>query len=185
MIDVAEKLKPELATPFPNIPEFWKCNKTGLIVPKHELANINYRTEILRDAEYDKGFQNDLMAASRESLLFWINTFCWTFHQFDVAGDTGERHEAKAVHCPFISWEIQDILFERLIWHLATVLLIIRISAASRVAERINRPCFTLANSSNKAISRLSPDAACSVVDSPSMQPPVNTLNKCILVRYF
>ena len=119
MIDVAEKLKPELSTPFPNIPEFWKCTKTGLIVPKHEIANINYRSEILRDAEYDKGFQNDLMAASRESLLFWVNTFVWTFHQFDVEGDTGERYESESVHCPFISWEIQDILFERLQWHLA------------------------------------------------------------------
>ena len=119
MIDIAEKLKPELATPFPNIPETWACNRTGLIVPKHEIENIEYRSQVLRDAEYDKGFQNDLMAASAESLLFWINAFVWTFHQFDVAGDTGERYEAKAVHCPFISWEIQDILFERLIWHLA------------------------------------------------------------------
>ena len=79
MIDVAEKLKPELATPFPNIPETWKCNKTGLIVPKREIENINYRSQVLRDAGYDKGFQNDLMAASAESLLFWVNTFVWTF----------------------------------------------------------------------------------------------------------
>ena len=119
MVDVVEKLKPELRTPFPDIPEFYKCTRTGLLVPKHELANINYRTEILRDAEYDKGFQNDLMAASAESLLFWVNTFVWTFHQFDVDGDTGERYESESVHCPFISWEIQDILFERLQWHLA------------------------------------------------------------------
>ena len=118
MIDVAEKLKPELATPFPNIPKTWKCNKTGLIVPKHEIENIEYRSQVLRDAEYDKGFQADLMTASKESLIFWINTFVWTFHQFDVEGTTGERYEAKAVHCPFNSWEIQDILFERLIWHL-------------------------------------------------------------------
>uniref|UniRef100_A0A6M3LG42 Putative terminase n=1 Tax=viral metagenome TaxID=1070528 RepID=A0A6M3LG42_9ZZZZ len=119
MIDVVEKLKPELSTPFPNIPDTWKCTKTGLIVPKHEIENIEYRHQVLRDAEYDKGFQNDLMAASAESLLFWVNTFCWTFHQFDVFGDTGERYQSEEVHCPFISWEIQDILFERLIWHLA------------------------------------------------------------------
>jgi len=119
MIDVAEKLKPELATPFPNIPETWKCNKTGLIVPKREIENINYRSQVLRDAGYDKGFQNDLMAASAESLLFWVNTFVWTFHQFDVEGSTGERYASEEVHCPFNSWEIQDILFERLIWHLA------------------------------------------------------------------
>ncbi len=119
MIDIAEKLKPELATPFPNIPETWKCSRTGLVVPKRELLNINYRANVLHDAEYDKGFQADLMAASKESLLFWVNTFVWTFHQFDVEGDTGERKEAEQVHNPFNSWEIQDILFERLVWHLA------------------------------------------------------------------
>ena len=70
MIDVAEKLKPELAIPFPNIPETWKCTRTGLIVPKHEIENINYRSQVLRDAEYDKGFQADLMAASAESRFF-------------------------------------------------------------------------------------------------------------------
>lgn len=118
MIDVTEKLKPTLSEPFPDIPEFWKCTKTGLLVPKQEIANLKYREGILRDAEHDKGFQNDLMAASAESLLFWLNSFVFTFHQFDVEGDTGERYESKLVHCPFISWDIQDILFERLIWHL-------------------------------------------------------------------
>ena len=116
---VEEKLKPQLSVPFPNVPEFFKCSKTGLMIPKRKIANINYRAEILKDAEYDKSFQNDLMTASKESLLFWINTFCWTFHQFDVTGETGERHESKEAYHPFITWEIQDVLFERLIWHLA------------------------------------------------------------------
>jgi len=116
---VEEKLKPQLSTPFPNVPEFFTCSKTGLVIPKKKVANINYRAEILKDAECDKSFQQDLMTASRESLLFWVNTFCWTYHQFDVIGETGERYESKEAYHPFITWEIQDVLFERLIWHLA------------------------------------------------------------------
>ena len=119
MVDITEKLRPELRIPFPDVPEFWTCSRTGLIVPKRTVANLNYRAEILKNAEYDKGFQQDLMTASAESLLFWINSFCFTFHQFDVEGSTGERYESKEAYHPFISWEIQDVLFERLIWHLA------------------------------------------------------------------
>jgi hypothetical protein len=115
---VIDSLKPQLSTPFPNIPEQWECSKTGLLVPKHEIPNIEYRERVLLDAEDDEGLQEDLMAACSESLLYWVNTFVWTYHQFDVEGDTGQRHEAREAHNPFISWEIQDSLFEQLIRHL-------------------------------------------------------------------
>lgn len=118
MVDVADSLKPSLKTPFPSIPENWTCSKTGLVVPKEEIPNINYRVNVLAEAENDLGMQEDLMTASSESLLYWVNTFVWTYHQFDVTGETGKRHQAYEAHNPFISWEIQDVLFERLIWHL-------------------------------------------------------------------
>ncbi len=119
LTEVEEKLKPSLSEPFPDIPEFWSCSKTGLMVPKRKIANLNYRTNILKDAEFDKGFQQDLMTASKESILFWVNSFVFTYHQFDVSGETGERYESEEAYHPFISWQIQDILFERLVWHLA------------------------------------------------------------------
>ena len=115
---VIDSLKPSLSTPFPNIPEYWTCPKTGLIVPKETIPNMQYRARILKEAESDTEMQSDLLAACRESLLYWVNTFCFTFHQFDVKGDTGTRYQSKDVHCPFISWEVQDILFESLIRHL-------------------------------------------------------------------
>jgi len=115
---IEEKLKPQLSEPFPNVPEFFTCPKTGILIPKHETANINWRAEVLKDAEYDRGFQADLMTACKESLLLFVNLFVWTYHQFEVEGKTGERFESKEAYCPFISWEIQDILFERLEWHL-------------------------------------------------------------------
>jgi len=49
----------------------------------------------------------------RESLLFWTNTFVFTYHQFDVDLETGERIEAKNPHCPFITWTIQDELLDQ------------------------------------------------------------------------
>lgn len=115
---IIDSTKPQLSTPFPDIPERWECAKTGLLIPKHEISNIQYRAKVLREAEDDEGMQQDLMTASSESLLYWVNTFVWTFHQFDVEGDTGQTKMSTDTHCPFISWDIQDILFEQLIRHL-------------------------------------------------------------------
>lgn len=115
---VEEQLKPKLSEPFPNVSEFFECEFTGLRVPKQINKNLDYRAKILHAAENDKGLQKDLMTACSESLLYWVYTFCYTFHQFDVDGDTGLRYKSKVVHQPFIPWEIQDILFTRLIWHL-------------------------------------------------------------------
>ncbi|GAF70034.1 unnamed protein product, partial [marine sediment metagenome] len=85
---ITDTLKPQLATPFPNIQRYWKCPKTGLIVPKFEQENIEWRANLLHRAENDDILQNDLLAACKESLLFWINAFAWTYHQFDVDTET-------------------------------------------------------------------------------------------------
>jgi len=113
-----EELKPSLPEPFPNVPRYWKDAKTGLLIPKFELENIEWRDNLLKEAESDLILQRDLLAACKESLLFWINTFCWTYHQFDVDPETGERTEAIQPHNPFISWEIQDELFNAFEHHL-------------------------------------------------------------------
>jgi len=107
-------LKPKLSEPFPNIQRYWTCSKTGLKVPKFEQENIEWRTKLLNQAENDAILQRDLLSASAQSLLFFANTFVWTYHQFDVNPATGERIEARRPHCPFISWEIQDELFNLL-----------------------------------------------------------------------
>jgi hypothetical protein len=52
------------------------------------------------------------LAACAESQLFFINAFGWTLHQHEVDPITGLRIEAKNPHVPFISWEIQDSLFD-------------------------------------------------------------------------
>lgn len=118
MIPQSQTVKPKLKTPFPSRERFWKCTKTGLLVPKNVEENLEWREKLLREAEDDTILQADLMAACKESLLFWINAFGWTYHQFDVDENTGERIEAINSHVPMITWEIQDELFDKFEEHL-------------------------------------------------------------------
>ncbi|MBE3139505.1 MAG: hypothetical protein IMZ53_02875 [Thermoplasmata archaeon] len=109
-------IQPRLAEPFPDIPDLWKDRSTGLRIPKKTLPNIEYRSRLLKSAENDLILQNDLMEASSQSILFWINTFVWTYHQFDVDVTTGKRIPAKNTNVPFITWDIQDNLFNEFQW---------------------------------------------------------------------
>jgi len=115
---VIDSMKPVLTTPFPSERRYWTCPKTGLVVPKHVDENIEWRGNLLKNAENDPILQRDLMAASNESLLFWINAFAWTTHQFDTDPETGERMDAERPHSPFITWEIQDDLCDAFEDHL-------------------------------------------------------------------
>ncbi|NIM77894.1 MAG: hypothetical protein GTO20_03815, partial [Candidatus Aminicenantes bacterium] len=87
---------PQLATPFPSNRRYWKCPKTGLIVPKRHEEHLEWRENLLRKAENDAILQKDLLAASKESLLFWINAFAWTKHEFETDPDTGKQVPAEA-----------------------------------------------------------------------------------------
>jgi len=122
MIAETEIIRPQLKTPFPDVPEIWTCPRTGLKVPKDPVKNILWREKLLRAAEHDPILQRDLLAACGESLIFWINTFAWTYHQFDVDPETGERTEAIQPHNPFITWEIQDDLCNQFEYHLKEAL---------------------------------------------------------------
>ena len=99
--------KPLLASPFPNTPKIWTCPKTGLKVPKAIHENLEYRARLLQDADNDPQFQNDLWAACRDSLLFWVNAFVFTFKLREV-NDIGQQVQSEGVHAPFVTWEIQD-----------------------------------------------------------------------------
>ena len=111
MFLLSDSLRPKLKEPFPSTERFWKCPKTGLLVPKGHDANVQWRAELLQQAETDTILQSDLMAACSESQLFWINAFSWTYHQFDIVD--GKRIESTEPYVPFISWEIQDSLFDK------------------------------------------------------------------------
>ena len=111
-----EIVKPHLSSPFPCIPSIWIDPITGYKVPKGELANIKWRGQLLKEAEHDSELQSQLWDACSRSILFWVNAFVWTFHQFDV--DTGTRKMSDHADVPMITWAIQDdllLLFVRML----------------------------------------------------------------------
>ena len=120
VIDKKEILRPTLREPFPDIPRYWTCPKTGIAIPKREDENIAWRTAILADAEDDPGYQADLMYFCGQSFILWVNLMVWTFHQFDEEGETGRRIISEHQHVPFITWDIQDDLCNRFEHHLKT-----------------------------------------------------------------
>lgn len=100
--------KPTFDIPLQHL-ETWKDSKTGLIIPKRLFENLKYREELLKQAEDDLVLQKDLLAASKESFLYWLNTFCFTYHQEDVDPITHRTMPAEIANHPFISWPIQDL----------------------------------------------------------------------------
>jgi len=113
-MDTMDALRPILKEPFPNESRFSKDEKTGLLIPKRYDENIVWRRNLLTRAEKDPMLQRDLLSACAESVNFFINAFMWTYHQFDV-DEAGRRIEAKFPHQPFITWDIQDKLFQQFI----------------------------------------------------------------------
>lgn len=98
---------PELPAPFPLEPETWTCPKTGLVVPKNVDANLEWRARLLREANDDRHLQSTLMAACRDSLLFWINAFVFTL-RIQETDEQGRRIAARHSHVPMVTWAIQD-----------------------------------------------------------------------------
>jgi hypothetical protein len=105
---VLDPTRPRLVEPFPRTPGVWTCPITNLRVPKQVDENLRWRAKLLKAAEHDVGLQEDLFAASAKSLLFWVNAFGFTFRLRE--GDAaGKMVQAKNVHCPYVTWDIQDL----------------------------------------------------------------------------
>lgn len=105
--------KPQFDVPLQH-PEMWFDPITELWVPKRLDANIEYRKELLREADGDQVLQKDLMAACANSFLYWVNTFVWTYHQEDVDPETHRSKPAEVADWPFITWPIQDLVAARM-----------------------------------------------------------------------
>lgn len=88
-------------------PEVWTDPITNAQIPKRLEANLRYRQDLMARARSDRGLQNELKSMCRQSVLFWINTFAFTYHVKWVDEDFRER-TAKTTHVPFITWPIHD-----------------------------------------------------------------------------
>lgn len=100
------RLEPELPTPFPDFAEEWTCPVTGLVVPKTPAANLQYRADLLEAADEDEEMQDDLYTACSQSLLYFVNTFCFTLRIFESEGEGNKQAEHQ--HLPFVTWPVQD-----------------------------------------------------------------------------
>lgn len=98
---------PELDKEFPKKPRLWTCPVTGLAVPKDPDANLQWRADLLTAAETDEDLQVDLYTACSQSILFFINAFCFTLRVFESSTETGKVKE-EFTHLPYVTWEIQD-----------------------------------------------------------------------------
>jgi len=100
------RTQPDLATDFPDFPAEWHCPITGMVVPKNPDANLQWRARLLQAADEDKGLREDLYTACSQSVLFFINAFCFTLRVFESSGEGNKQ--AKNQHLPFVTWPIQD-----------------------------------------------------------------------------
>lgn len=99
--------QPELEAGFPKHVRLWTCPLTGMSVPKDPVANLQWRSELLAAAENDAELQIDLYTACKQSVLFFVNAFCFTLRIFDADAD-GIAKQAEHAHLPFVTWPIQD-----------------------------------------------------------------------------
>lgn len=97
--------KPDL--PVLRIPDTWTCPITGFVVPKDPELNLQWRARMLDAAENDPDLQQDLYTACSQSILFFINAFCFTLRIFEPNED-GKNKQAENKHVPFVTWPIQD-----------------------------------------------------------------------------
>lgn len=68
--------------------------------------NLAYRWEIINKAEKNSKFQDLLMLACKSSILFFCNTFCWSY-------DPRRQPYGKT---PFVTYPFQDDVLTWLVW---------------------------------------------------------------------
>lgn len=88
-------------------PTVWECPLTHMVVPKTPMENIQFRSALLDAAENDIELQTDLYTACSQSLLLFVNVFCFTLRIFEP-GLAGQNKQSTNQHLPFVTWPIQD-----------------------------------------------------------------------------
>lgn len=78
-----------------------------LSYPKTKDENYAYRAKILSKADEDEEFKAALIEICKNDILFWANTFCWTY---DPRTENQKKLGYKDAHMLFITFEFQDDL---------------------------------------------------------------------------
>ena len=87
----------------------WTCPRTNLVVPKKLEDNLRWRMSLRKSCDENPEVRASVLAACKKSLLFWMNSFCWTY-RIRYVNEKGETvptsgHQA---HYPMITWPVQD-----------------------------------------------------------------------------
>jgi hypothetical protein len=88
------------------VPDYWVCPVTGLRVPKDPEANLQWRAQLLSEAEKDEELRVDLYTACSQSILFFVNAFAFTLRVFESENGISKQSENK--HLPYVTWPVQD-----------------------------------------------------------------------------
>jgi hypothetical protein len=72
--------------------------------PKGVTENLLFRKYLLERAASDRSLQRDLWTACKRDILFWVNTFVWTYDPRVIKG-------GRSPKLPFITWPFQDESF--------------------------------------------------------------------------
>jgi len=83
---------------------------------KDLLANVRYRRRLIEKCGKDDRLKDVVWTMCRRDLLFWVNTFCFTYDPRNLGnpGAVGLRRLPKMV--PFVTWEYQDDALRLLQW---------------------------------------------------------------------
>lgn len=73
-------------------------------VPKNKRDNLEFRAFVLRRADENPDYRSGLIAACREDILFYINTFVWQFNP-------KEKKNRFLKMGPMVTWDYQDEAF--------------------------------------------------------------------------
>lgn len=73
------------------------------MVPKDVVANLRFRRDILEMCSNDKKAAAQLKTMCSEDLLFYVNTFCWTYDP-----RPGKKAYGNESRVPFNTYEFQD-----------------------------------------------------------------------------
>ena len=78
---------------------------SGLSYPTETSGNWTHRAELLSNADKDPQYAAALRVVCSESILFWINSFCYIY---EVRQELQRLHESDKAALPFITYPFQD-----------------------------------------------------------------------------
>jgi hypothetical protein len=85
-------------------------------VPKDRLGNLSWRAYLLQRAAANKRLRERYQEACSQDILFYLNSFAWTYNPKGDKGDENDRRVQRVV--PFITYSFQDRALQTIVGHI-------------------------------------------------------------------